>query len=146
MKSRSRQWAGVGLLGLVISLGASAEDPNGGSVGRSPLTSRDEVRQTQPPREGYYQDIPRRYGDNRYWPGGGPGQRPDGNRYDVMAYPLYGQGREQQHQDRYQCHRWAAGQSGFDPASARHAPPAHVSEGYRRALGACFSGRGYSIN
>ena len=71
---------------------------------------------------------------------------PVGGGYDVVAYPMYGQGQEQQEQDRYQCHRWAVSQSGFDPATAAYAPPASVADNYRRALGACFSGRGYSIN
>jgi hypothetical protein len=69
-----------------------------------------------------------------------------GTPYDVVAYPLYGQGPEQQEQDRYQCHRWAVSQSGFDPATATAAPPLQVADSYRRALGACFSGRGYSVN
>jgi len=261
MKSRIWQLAGVGVLGLSISLGALAEVPVEGAPGRS-LNSRDEVQQTQPPRQGYYQDIPRRHGDNRYWEAGGPGQRPGGDwqgrpdghgngwgpgpqyrpghtidhfpdrywkvpyrgddyfysggywyrphggryvvvtpphgvrvdylppyarevwlggalfflvadtyyqyladsreyvvvnppvatpapvggGYDVVAYPMHGQGQEQQDQDRYQCHRWAVSQSGFDPATATYAPPANVADNYRRALGACFSGRGYSIN
>ncbi len=278
MKSRIWQLAGVGLLGLAISLGAQAQGPgerpgdghgaggpqdsndNGG--GRT-LNSRDEVRQTQPARQGYYQDIPHRGGEG-HWQGGqrpggewqgrpdghgngwGPGPqyrpghqvdrfpdrywkvpyrgedyfysggywyRPNGggyrvvtppygvrvgylpsyarevwlggalfflvadtyyqyladsqeyvvvnppaqapapmpvapaaNGYDVVAYPMYGQGQEQQDQDRYQCHRWAVSQSGFDPATATYAPPANVADNYRRALGACFSGRGYSVN
>lgn len=66
--------------------------------------------------------------------------------YDVIAYPLYGQGQDQQARDRYECHQWAASQSGFDPASASYAPPAYVADNYRRALGACLSGRGYSVN
>lgn len=90
MKSRIWQLAGVGLLGLSISLGALAEGPGEGhgergqqgqaegTPGRS-LNSRDEVRQTQPPRQGYYQDIPRRHGDNHQWEAGGPGQRPGGD-------------------------------------------------------------------
>lgn len=62
MKSRIWQLAGVGLLGLSISLGAMAEVPgeghgNEGGPGRS-LNSRDDVQQTQPARQGYYQDIP----------------------------------------------------------------------------------------
>lgn len=82
MKSRIWQLAGVGLLGLSVSLGALAQgpneehgghagngphDPNGGATGTSPLNSRDEVWQTQPPRQGYYQDIPRRPGGD--WQG-----------------------------------------------------------------------------
>lgn len=281
MKSRIWQLAGVGLLGVSICLGAMAQGPddghggngrqdsNGSYEGRSPLNSRDEVHQTQPARQGYYQDIPRRNADYRHWEAGGPGQRPggdwqgrpdghgngwgpgpqyrpghsidhfpdrywkvpyrgqdyfysggywyrpqggsyivvappygvrvgylpsyarevwvggallflvadtyyqyladsqeyvvvsppavapapvpvaqapSGNAYDVVAYPMHGQGQEQQDQDRYQCHRWAVSQSNFDPATAPSAPPANVADNYRRALGACFSGRGYSIN
>ncbi|WP_447745561.1 DUF6515 family protein [Pseudomonas nicosulfuronedens] len=66
--------------------------------------------------------------------------------YDVVAYPMYNQGPDQQARDRYECHGWAVQQSGFDPASASYAPPAYVADNYRRALGACLSGRGYSIN
>jgi len=66
--------------------------------------------------------------------------------YDVMAYPMYNQGPDQQARDRYECHRWAADQSSFDPALASYAPPAYVADNYRRALGACLSGRGYSVN
>ncbi|TLP54954.1 MULTISPECIES: DUF6515 family protein [Pseudomonas] len=77
-------------------------------------------------------------------PSPAPAPMPQG--YDVIAYPLYGQGPEQQGQDRYQCHRWAVSQSGFDPATATYAPPLQVADSYRRALGACLSGRGYSTN
>ncbi|MFV3368798.1 DUF6515 family protein [Pseudomonas sp. NY15435] len=66
--------------------------------------------------------------------------------YDVMAYPMYNQNPDQQARDRYECHRWAADQSGFDPALASYAPPDYVADNYRRALGACLSGRGYSVN
>ncbi len=72
MTSRIWQLAGVGLLGLGISLGALAEGPGDPGPGR-PLNARDEVRQTQPPRQGYYQDIPRRHGNG--W-GPGPQYRP----------------------------------------------------------------------
>ncbi|MDR0210863.1 MAG: hypothetical protein LBJ33_17120 [Pseudomonas putida] len=273
MRSRIWQWAGVGLLGLGISLGAwaqgpgegpASQDPNGATMGRSPLNARDEVRQTQPPRQGYYQDIPRRNG-GYHWEAGGPGQRPGddwpgrpdghgdgwgpgpqyhpghridhfpdrywkvpyqgqeyyysggywyrpqggayvlvrppygarvgylpvyaqevwfdgslffqvsntyyqylsdsqeyvvvnppnllpapgpqlGTGYDVIAHPLSGQTPRQQNQDRYECHRQAVQQSGFDPAAAAFAPPAHVADAYHRVLGDCLSARGYSVN
>ena len=45
-----------------------------------------------------------------------------------------------------ECHSWAVSQSGFDPASARTAPAASVADTYKRALGACLTGRGYSVN
>jgi hypothetical protein len=32
-----------------------------------------------------------------------------------VIYPAKGQSAKQQHQDRYECHTWARGQSGFDP-------------------------------
>ncbi len=66
--------------------------------------------------------------------------------YEVIAYPARGQSADQQARDRYECHSWAVGQSGFDPAAAQSAPPQGVADIYRRALGACLAGRGYSIN
>ncbi|WP_245891018.1 hypothetical protein [Stutzerimonas kunmingensis] len=70
----------------------------------------------------------------------------EASRYDVIAYPAKGQSAEQQSRDRYECHIWAVSQSGFDPASARTAPAASVADTYKRALGACLTGRGYSVN
>jgi hypothetical protein len=70
----------------------------------------------------------------------------EATRYDVIAYPAKGQSAEQQSRDRYECHTWAVSQSGFDPASARTAPAASVADIYKRALGACLTGRGYSVN
>ncbi|MCY1413214.1 hypothetical protein D9M71_286410 [compost metagenome] len=68
------------------------------------------------------------------------------NSYDVVASPESGQPPEQQDRDRYECHRWAVGESQFDPAAATNAPPPEVAEQYRNAIGACLAGRGYSIN
>lgn len=64
---------------------------------------------------------------------------------DVIAYPTKGQSEDQQAQDRYECHRWANQQSGAEANSA--APPVTASNAdtYRRALSACFTGRGYSV-
>lgn len=73
-------------------------------------------------------------------------QAPVGVSYDVIAYPARGQSPELQSRDRYECHTWAVGQSGFDPAAATQAPPPGVADTYRRALGACLNGRGYSVN
>ncbi|NER61121.1 glycine zipper family protein [Pseudomonas sp. MAFF212428] len=261
MKSSIWPLAGVGLLCLSLNVQAQGDrhgpqpDPNGGDrpPAASPLNARpDEVRQTQPARQGYYQDVPRRNDGNPHWQAGGPGPRPgDGHHgsgwgpgpqyrpghtidrfadqyrrvpyrghdyyysggywyqpqgpryvvvappygarvndlpdyaqqvwvgstlfflaagtyyqyqddrreyvvvnppvqqrggYDVIAYPAYGQTPPQAEQDRYQCHRWAVEQTGFDPAAASYTPPAQVADNYRRALGACLSGRGYSVN
>lgn len=69
-----------------------------------------------------------------------------GNGYDVVAYPARGQNEAQIAQDRYDCHRWAVNQSGFDPSQASYAPSQNVADIYRRSLGACLAGRGYSVN
>jgi hypothetical protein len=74
-----------------------------------------------------------------------PGPTPSGAtgaNTDVYAYPKSGQSDEQQSTDRYECHKWAVAQSGFDPT--------HTAQGsgnrtdYRRAMTACLDGRGYS--
>ncbi|WP_278397124.1 hypothetical protein [Stutzerimonas kunmingensis] len=70
----------------------------------------------------------------------------EATRYDVIAYPAKDQSAERQSRDRYECHTWAVSQSGFEPASARTAPAASVADTYKRALGACLTGRGYSVN
>ncbi|MCD5984318.1 DUF6515 family protein [Pseudomonas sp. CDFA 610] len=69
-----------------------------------------------------------------------------GNGYDPVAYPLNGQSQQQVELDRYQCYRWAAEQSGFDPANVTSQPQAEVVDLYRRSMGACLAGRGYSVN
>jgi hypothetical protein len=40
-----------------------------------------------------------------------------------VIYPAKGQSAKQQDQDRYECHSWARGQSGFDPTQAAQAAP-----------------------
>lgn len=70
----------------------------------------------------------------------------EAGRYDVIAYPAKQQSSEQQSRDRYECHNWAVSQSGFDPATAQSAPAAGIADTYRRALSACLTGRGYSVN
>lgn len=61
--------------------------------------------------------------------------------------PLKGQSPQQTENDRYACHQWAVAQSGFDPINASQ--DAHATSGmrdsYRRALTACLSARGYSV-
>ena len=39
-----------------------------------------------------------------------------------VIYPAKGQTAKQQDQDRYECHTWARGQSGFDPTQPNAAP------------------------
>lgn len=37
---------------------------------------------------------------------------------DIFIYPNSGQDKAQQDRDRYECHSWAVGQTGFDPSRA----------------------------
>ena len=67
----------------------------------------------------------------------------------LFIYPKKGQSEQQLANDRYECHRWGADQSGFDPTQ----PPGSIAESelakkraaYRRAIGACLDARGYSV-
>lgn len=59
------------------------------------------------------------------------------NAQDLYVYPANGQSDEQLSQDRYECHRWAAEESGYDPSqfgdevpqTVRVPLPANASEG-----------------
>ena len=67
----------------------------------------------------------------------------------LFIYPKQGQGEELQATDRYECHSWAVGQTGFDPTL----PGGNVSADenaskradYNRATKACLEARGYSV-
>jgi hypothetical protein len=41
---------------------------------------------------------------------------------DIFMYPAKGQSQAQQDRDRYECHSWAARQTGFDPSKATPPP------------------------
>jgi Family of unknown function (DUF6515) len=68
---------------------------------------------------------------------------------DIFIYPKNGQAEQDQSRDKYECHKWAQNQSGFDPTQ----PNGGVTSGdasskraaYQRAIGACLEGRGYSV-
>jgi hypothetical protein len=65
----------------------------------------------------------------------------------VFLYPRSGQSADQQARDRYDCYRFAVGQSGFDPLHAGASPPGGAGEqqsDFERAQSACFEARGYS--
>jgi hypothetical protein len=68
---------------------------------------------------------------------------------DVFIYPKNGQSEEQQAKDKYECHKWASSQSGFDPTQPGGGVPADQNDSsrvaYQRAMGACLDGRGYSV-
>jgi hypothetical protein len=68
---------------------------------------------------------------------------------DVFVYPKNGQSDEDQARDKYECHKWAQNESGFDPTQANggvspdQTNPKRAQ--YQRAMGACLEGRGYSV-
>lgn len=68
---------------------------------------------------------------------------------ELYVYPKQGQSEQQQATDRYQCHRWAVGQTGFDPTqpggNVPEAQHADKRDDYQRAMKACLEGRGYSV-
>jgi len=75
-----------------------------------------------------------------------PAGRSPGSSTDLMAYPKNGQTPEQQAKDKFECHQWAVGQTGFDPTSgAATAGAANKGNDYMRAQAACLEGRGYSV-
>jgi hypothetical protein len=74
-----------------------------------------------------------------------PQPAPQGNGYDVVAYPANGQSQQQIDQDGYDCYRWAVQQSGFDPRTVTYAPAPAVVQTYRQAQGNCLSSRGYQV-
>ena len=67
----------------------------------------------------------------------------------LYAYPRDGQTEERQAQDRFECHEWAVGQTGYDPSLVS---PAGSDAGqldkrpdYLRAITACLESRGYTV-
>lgn len=68
---------------------------------------------------------------------------------NLYVYPKNGQGPEQQATDRYECHRWATEQTGFDPTQAGGGVPQEETgqrrADYLRATTSCLEGRGYSV-
>lgn len=61
----------------------------------------------------------------------------------MYVYPAAGQTSEQTAEDRYQCHVWAADQSGYDPTLG--AGKRDEAESYTRAFTACMEGRDYVV-
>jgi hypothetical protein len=46
---------------------------------------------------------------------------------ELFVYPSRGQDAKQQDRDRYECHNWAVGQSGYDPSRAQASAPAQTT-------------------
>jgi hypothetical protein len=67
----------------------------------------------------------------------------------LFIYPKSGQSPQQQDTDRFECHRWAVSNSGFDPTLTGGGVPLEQAvekrNAYLRANVACLEGRGYSV-
>jgi hypothetical protein len=68
----------------------------------------------------------------------------------IFVYPRQGQSEELLAKDRYECHSWAMGQTGYDPTqpSTSDMPEAQRNQmraDYQRAQGTCLDGRGYTM-
>ena len=64
----------------------------------------------------------------------------------IIAYPRNGQSDQQQATDKFQCHTWAKGQTGFDPTSqASSGAGGGARANYGRAMAACLDARGYTV-
>jgi hypothetical protein len=66
---------------------------------------------------------------------------------NVFVYPNKGQSADQQAKDRYECHRWAVDQTGFDPTTATgDSDSTSAKRGdYQRATSACLEARDYTV-
>jgi hypothetical protein len=105
--------------------------------------------------------VPYYYADNTYYrwnagvgqyetvapPAGlqNPAGAPDAGSSDLIAYPKNGQTAEQSGKDKFECHRWAVGQTGFDPTQPGGGSAPGNRSNYLRAQAACLEGRGYSV-
>lgn len=72
----------------------------------------------------------------------------EGGAQRTYVYPSMNQSAETQASDEYECHRWAVGQTGFDPSSSAtgQTGAAGGARGdYARAQRACLEGRGYTV-
>ena len=65
----------------------------------------------------------------------------------LYIYPRDAQSADKQAADEYDCHKWAVGQTGFDPVAASSG--ANISSeqkrNYQRAQSACLDARGYTV-
>jgi hypothetical protein len=76
-----------------------------------------------------------------------PGDTGGRGALSLYVYPKNGQSEQQTQNDRYQCHEWAVGQTGYDPTNSANDTQATTAtpDSYKRALTACLEARGYSV-
>ncbi|HEX3913676.1 MAG TPA: hypothetical protein VHW71_09235 [Steroidobacteraceae bacterium] len=100
---------------------------------------------------GYYSTywwggVPYYYADNTYYRWDpAVGQYQTVAPPELIVYPKNGQSQEQLGKDKFECHRWAVGQTGFDPTQSRGGAAPGNRSNYTRAQAACLEGRGYSV-
>ena len=74
----------------------------------------------------------------------------DNSTMDLIVYPKEGQSKEQQAADKFECHTWAKGQTGFDPTQPNGGGSPQDADvnrsNYNRAMSACLQARGYQVN
>lgn len=79
-----------------------------------------------------------------------PEAQPAADQDQLYIYPENGQSEQQQAQDRYDCYSWAKSQTGFDSTQPGGGVPpdqsAEKNQQYRRAMTACLTARGYSVD
>lgn len=110
-------------------------------VGGTPYYYADEVYYSWHPERREYVVVEPPSESEAYVPPPAPEQ--------LYVYPRQGQDEQLMAKDRYECHRWAAEQSGFDPVQ----PAAELSTAqlsmkradYQRATKACLEAREYSV-
>ena len=75
------------------------------------------------------------------------GDTGDRGAMSLYVYPKNGQSEQQTDNDRYQCHQWAVGQTGYDPTNTANDTQAATAtpDSYKRAMTACLQARGYSV-
>ncbi|MHB8816369.1 MAG: hypothetical protein ACYDAE_24315 [Steroidobacteraceae bacterium] len=80
-------------------------------------------------------------------PAAQPGDADERGAMSLFVYPKNGQNQQQTDSDRYQCHQWAVGQTGYDPTNTASDTQATTAtpENYKRAVTACLEARGYSV-
>lgn len=64
----------------------------------------------------------------------------------MLVYPAKGQSAEQQQKDEFECHQWAAQQTGYDPTATQQAPQQQTTQSSgsvgRKAAGGALLGLG----
>jgi hypothetical protein len=64
---------------------------------------------------------------------------------ELIVYPRNGQTEQQLGKDKFECHRWAVSQTGFDPTQPGGGAASGNRSNYLRAQAACLEGRGYTV-